>query len=304
MLLLASLVAACGGVTSERNPVAPTVTRSREAPSTAALPALSLATGGIGPDVVEFPPRDEAFRFRLALEDEYRDRLQRPLITTFVDMEGTVVWTQEYLRYRVNGCSHSDAMLRVADQVDGIRAAPVCAPVTTLNFPPRNEPYDFMVFLESHYQTFLRRSAVTTHVDVVGNVVWTQEYLRYRATGCTHSQAQAKVFDQIAGRAVPPDCQAGTGVTGTWDGIYTRGGGFVLVLEHNGASISGRYTGNTQSISDFPVGVTVNGATYTFDLYFGDTGIQLVAEWNGHDTMGGSTHGGHGLGSFTMRRRR
>jgi hypothetical protein len=33
---------------------------------------------------------------------------------------------------------------------------------------------------------------------VEGDVVWTQEYLRYRVNRCTHQQAQQKVFQQVA----------------------------------------------------------------------------------------------------------
>jgi len=39
-------------------------------------------------------------------------------------------------------------------------------------------------------------------------------------------------------------------------------------------------------------------------LYFGDTGIQLVATWDGQDTMTGTTRGSQGSGRFVMRRRR
>ena len=41
----------------------------------------------------------------------YRDGLRRGSVASFVDIEGTIVWTQEYLRYRVNGCGHADAWL-------------------------------------------------------------------------------------------------------------------------------------------------------------------------------------------------
>jgi hypothetical protein len=38
-----------------------------------------------------------------------------------------------------------------------------------------------------------------------------------------------------------------------------------------------RYTGFGQLINDWPVTVTNTGDDYIFDLYFGDTGIQLLA---------------------------
>src|SRR5215470_10586695 len=49
-----------------------------------------------------------------------------------------------------------------------------------LNFPPRNEPFDFRKTLETQYQNVLRRSATSTFVDLEGDIVWTEEYLRYR----------------------------------------------------------------------------------------------------------------------------
>jgi len=43
----------------------------------------------------------------------------RSLSTTYVDREGEVVWMQEYIRYRVNGCDHNTAIQRVFAQIDG-----------------------------------------------------------------------------------------------------------------------------------------------------------------------------------------
>ena len=54
------------------------------------------------PIVVNFPPRNESLDFRNQLETKYRDGLHAALTSTFVDLEGSVVWMQEYLRYRVN----------------------------------------------------------------------------------------------------------------------------------------------------------------------------------------------------------
>jgi len=156
-------------------------------------------------DVV-FPPRSEPLLFRTALEAKYRDGLRRPMVQTFVDQEGTVVWVQEYLRYRVNLCSHAEAVLRVFRQIDGQGVQPTCGSVSTATFPPRQEPLDFMVQLEAKYRDGLRRPAGASNVDVEGNVIWTQEYMRYRVATCGHSEAQQKVFDQIDGRGVAADC--------------------------------------------------------------------------------------------------
>jgi hypothetical protein len=158
------------------------------------------------PSDVSFPPRNEPLSFRTALEGLYRDSLRRAAVQTFVDQEGTVVWTQEYLRYRVNLCSHAVAVAAVMNQIDGGGIQPACGSASTAAFPPRNEPLDFMIQLEAKYRDGLRRPASPSFVDVEGNIVWTQEYLRYRVSGCGHSGSQQRVFDQIAGRGVAVDC--------------------------------------------------------------------------------------------------
>ncbi|MGQ0736462.1 MAG: hypothetical protein ACT4QD_22770 [Acidobacteriota bacterium] len=169
-----------------------------------------------------FPPRNEPLLFRTALEAKYRDGLRRPSVLTFVDQEGTVVWTQEYLRYRVNLCPHTEAVFRVMRQIDGFGVQPICGSTSAVNFPPRNEPFDFMIQLEAKYRDGLRRLAGPTFVDVEGNIVWTQEYLRYRVTGCGHLDAQQRVFDQIDGRGVQPTCSGGGG--GGGGGMMTISG--------------------------------------------------------------------------------
>jgi Matrixin len=166
-------------------------------------------TGGGNGVTVSFPPRDESFDFRRQLEDKYRDGLGRGPNTTFVDTEGDVVWTQEYLRYRVFQCTHQQAIDRVLTQIDGNPAPDVCgrAAAGTVQFPPRNEPLDFRNQLEAKYRDGLRRGPTSTAVDREGDVVWTQEYLRYRANSCGHGVAVQSVLSQIDGRAPPPVCR-------------------------------------------------------------------------------------------------
>ena len=157
---------------------------------------------------VEFPPRDGTFQFRQQLEISYRDALRRSPTTSFVDIEGTIVWTQEYLRYRVNGCTHQDAITRVTAQIQGRGIQPVCADFTgtSVNFPPRNEPFAFRQELERLYRDDLRRSAVQTFVDAEGDIVWTQEYLRYRLNGCSHTDSIDRTLSQVTGGPVQPVC--------------------------------------------------------------------------------------------------
>ena len=171
--------------------------------------------GGSGALDVTFPPRNEPFLFRTNLEAKYRDGLRRDATTSYVDIEGTIVWTQEYIRYRVNQCSHGDAVARVLRQIDGFGVDPVCGTVATTAFPPRNEPLDFRSQLELKYRDGLRRAPSTTFVDAEGDIVWTLEYIRYRLGSCGHAEAEAKVFAQIDDRSrIPPDCTVCTAAPG------------------------------------------------------------------------------------------
>jgi hypothetical protein len=160
---------------------------------------------------VSFPPRNEPFRFRQALETKYTTDLGRPPSPTFVNAEGDVVWTQEYLRYRVNDCPHAEAVQRVFRQIDGAGVQPVCGPGPSgsdVAFPPRNESLDFRNQLEVKYRDQLRATATQTRVNIEGQIVWTQEYLRYRVNACGDVEAQTKVFDQIDGRGIQPTCNS------------------------------------------------------------------------------------------------
>jgi hypothetical protein len=214
-VICATLLGACGSDAGRRTPTAPSATMppdatfsaSRDnAPGQGAASDVSKSGASASTMDVLFPARDEAFLFRTALEAKYRDGLQRSAGPTYVDQEGTVVWTLEYLRYRVNLCSHAESVLRVFRQIDGFGIQPLCGNATTAVFPSRTEPLDFMVQLEAKYRDGLRRAPTQSFVDVEGNVIWTQEYLRYRVSTCSHITAQQKVFDQIDGRGVQADC--------------------------------------------------------------------------------------------------
>jgi hypothetical protein len=117
---------------------------------------------------------------------------------------------QEYLRYRLNTCTHDQAVELVRIQIAGGGVPGVCgapASTTIIAFPPRNETYAFRLQLESFYKDDLGRAAVRTTVDAEGDVVWIQEYLRYRLNGCTHSQSIDRVSQQIDGQGVPAVCR-------------------------------------------------------------------------------------------------
>jgi hypothetical protein len=184
----------------------PTAT-SAPAPGSLVGPT-SVAPGGVsGKYDVSFPGRDQSFDFRNQLETKYLSGLGRAAAPTFVDREGEVVWTQEYMRYRTNGCDHSTATQRVMTQIDGQAAGGVCgAPAEGLiAFPPRTDSFDFRRQLETRYQQF-GRGASQSSVDAEGGVIWTQEYLRYRVNQCDHPTSVQKVFSQIDGGGVAATC--------------------------------------------------------------------------------------------------
>jgi hypothetical protein len=120
------------------------------------------------------------------------------------------VWVQEYLRYRLNVCSHEQAIERVRIQIASGGGPGVCgtpASRSVIEFPPRDQTYGFRLQLEDFGPVDLARAAVRTSVDARGDVVWIQQYLRYRLNGCTHDQSVAKVTERIEGKGVPPVCK-------------------------------------------------------------------------------------------------
>lgn len=86
---------------------------------------LVCAVTPAGP--IPFPPRNEGLLFMIDLDGTYRDVLGRPLGSSFIDNEGAVVWVLEYLRYRLNGCNHGDAVTKVFQQIRGQGIQPVCS---------------------------------------------------------------------------------------------------------------------------------------------------------------------------------
>src|SRR5262245_28630669 len=103
------MAVACSPRTSPTTPTEMAVlARSPATPEASSAPAPGIAVTNAPADLA-FPPRSEPFEFRQRLELKYRDGLRRAATASFVDLEGGIVWTQEYLRYRVNGCAHGDA---------------------------------------------------------------------------------------------------------------------------------------------------------------------------------------------------
>lgn len=92
-------------------------------PSSTSTPPPTTTTPTV---TVTFPPRNETLDFRQQLETKYRTGLGRSGSPTYVDVEGAAVWLTEYLRYRVNRCSHAESVSRTFQQIDGRGIAPTC----------------------------------------------------------------------------------------------------------------------------------------------------------------------------------
>ena len=86
----------------------------------------TLVCGATPAGAIPFPPRNEGLLFMNDLDSTYRSSLGRSLGSSYVNNEGSVVWVLEYLRYRLNGCSHGDATSKVLTQIRGGGIQPVC----------------------------------------------------------------------------------------------------------------------------------------------------------------------------------
>lgn len=203
--MLLMVVAGCGRSPERATAALPTAPSPQTA---AAEDRTPMGVGGVsGPMDVLFPSRGDSFEFRNQLETKYQIGLNRAASPTFVDREGEVVWVQEYMRYRVNGCDHTGASQRVFAQIDGNPPAAICAENAggLVIFPPRSEALAFRQDLELKYEQ-MSRAASSSSVDAEGGVVWTQEYIRYRTNACDHQTSVQKVFSQIDGGGVAATC--------------------------------------------------------------------------------------------------
>ena len=246
------------------------VAGSPTSPTSATAETTIAYVGGVsGPMDVLFPPRNESFVFRNDLEAKYATGLSRAAQGTFVDREGEIVWLQEYIRYRVNGCDHATAMARVLAQIAGGAAGGICSapPEGVVLFPPRNEVFDARRTLETTYQ-LMGRGLSGTSVDPEGSSIWTTEYLRYRTNACDHATAERNVFSQIDGGPVPPTCQAACS--------------YVL----NPAGLNTSWTSSTQGFEVRPASTT-----------------SLLCTWTAASTVPWLTFAGHRLHAVHLQHR-
>ena len=173
-----------------------------------------LKGGRNSSQAVDFPRRDGTLPVPPAAESDVPRRVCAvPPTASFVDIEGTIVWTQEYLRYRVNGCSTSgrDHPRHRADSRAGVQ--PMCADFTghdgEFSAAQRAVRVPAGARADLSRRTPPRRRA--DFVDAEGDIVWTQEYLRYRLNGCSHHRCERP-------RAVAGDRRPGAaGVHGRHD---------------------------------------------------------------------------------------
>jgi hypothetical protein len=288
VLASAACLAATGCAREERQSTEPAVALA--GPTTAPASGGGLAYPAAAADassVVAFPPRNEPYAFRQELEVRYRDGLHRSPSSTYVDIEGDIVWTQEYLRYRVNQCDHATAVQKVLDQIDGRGIAPVCGnpPAGAVAFPPRNESYAFRQELEVKYRDGLRRPVTSSYVDIEGSVVWTQEYLRYRVNRCGHAAATSKVMNQIEGLGIAPTCW--DALSGFWDGTSTYfNAPFTMDLWMRDTSIAGTYADRHDN--GYVSGTYSGGSRIGMIVNFGDGGIAVEGEFDGPDRIRGT----------------
>jgi hypothetical protein len=292
LLCTFTVVAGCSRDPERSSVTAPTAHAAPEPGSL--LGPTAVAPGGIsGKFDVSFPGRDQSFDFRNQLEVKYQSGLGRASQPTFVDREGEVVWTQEYMRYRTNGCDHSTATQRVMAQIDGQAAGQVCGapPDGAIAFPPRTDSFDFRQQLESKYQQF-GRGASQSAVDAEGGVIWTQEYLRYRVNQCDHATAVAKVFSQIDGGGVSATCFVPSclfTVSPTTQNVPAAGGTFTATVTRT----SGDCTFGAESLGSFvtPLSGTSGSSgattlTYSVDPNTGPArSTQIRVRWTNNSTL-------------------
>jgi hypothetical protein len=176
-----------------------------EARSTATR--LTTMTTGVEPTgMIGFPARDDVRAFAARLETAFGGELRRPAETTFVELESVALWTQEYVRYRVQACAHAEAVQRTFLQMDGLGIQPVCGAAAHVVLPERDELFDFRAQLEAKFRDDFKTRASITHVGAAADAAWLQEYLRYRLGRCGHEEASARVVDQLTGGGVAPTC--------------------------------------------------------------------------------------------------
>ncbi len=168
----------------------------------------SLAVSG--PQDVAFPPRNEPFDFRAnALEVRYRDGLRRP-----ADFELRRHRRHHRLDAGVPALSRQSVRATRSRSTRSSRRSTVWASRMCVASRRQARRRSRRATSRSRSGSSSRSNIATvsgasrcqTFVDPEGDVIWTQEYMRYRVSSCSHADAIAKVMAQIDGAGVPADC--------------------------------------------------------------------------------------------------
>ncbi|HEX8031143.1 MAG TPA: PKD domain-containing protein [Vicinamibacterales bacterium] len=88
---------------------------------------IPAACGEPPAGTVSFPPRNEPADFRVQLENKYRDGLRASPTSSFVNLEGDIVWMQQYFLYRLNGCDHEQASSKTLVNIQTGQVQSFCA---------------------------------------------------------------------------------------------------------------------------------------------------------------------------------
>lgn len=259
LVMLVALSAACS-----RDPKAVATTSPTSPTATTADMVMTSSGGVFGPMDVTFPARSESNVYRNDLEQKYQS-LGRSLVQTYVDREGEVVWLQEYIRYRVNGCDHGTSVSRVLTQIDGGAAGAICAAPqdgVAVVFPSRSDVVEARRSLETKYQQ-MGRSLSTTTVDLEGAAIWIAEYLRYRTNSCDHATAEQKVFVQIDGGAAPATCFVACTYTLAPGGINTSYTGSTSIFEIRPNAVACQWRAGSDSSWLTIPSTTTSGSGFT-----------------------------------------
>jgi hypothetical protein len=211
-LSVVAFLTACG---SERTPTPTSPSQSARDSAVVAGPVgfTASAFDSRNGTAADPPPRNESLIFRQWLDVVYQGT---PPTTTTVDIEGAIVWTQEYIVYRRSGCDDVTASSNTVVAIDRAPARqpgpPLCGPNGSRPFPDRADVNRFrQTTLEDRY----RPAGISrqTPVNLEGDATWTMEYMRYRMGDCSHQVALDKIQIDInsirsgGGGAPQPVCQ-------------------------------------------------------------------------------------------------
>jgi hypothetical protein len=259
-------------------------TSATTAPSAAGALGLSSRLTAKPLDL-NFPPRNEGLDFRKTLETQYQNVLKRTATSTFVDVEGDIVWTGEYLRYRVNACDHPTAIAKVLAEIGGAATPAVCGTAVSVVFPPRNESLDFRKQLEIQYQSVLKRAATSTFVDLEGDAVWTQEYFRFRLNACDHATAVTDVLTEINNAGTPAGCGCSYALSPSSQSVPSSGGNFAVQLIRSAGSCP--WTASADSFVTLSTNSGTDPTSLTYSVAANNGGARtgtLMVAWNGGST--------------------